>query len=431
MAAMVKEPAQARRFRLRVDRGLATPAELSFGENEHATLGSSAEAKVVLADQAVSPLHCEVGWERGVFVLRDLGSKTGTWLGGARVREVLIASRARFRIGACEVLFEGADSDEARGLPPAARIGKLIGHSQAMRAVISRLAKIAERDTWLLLEGEGGTGKELAAEGVHQASNRREGPFVVVDCGSIPPTLIEAELFGHQGAAYTGASQAREGAFARANGGTLFLDEIGELDIEQQSRLLRAIESREVKGIGTARPIPVDVRIIAATSRELRHEVTRGSFREDLYYRLAVARIRMPPLRDRQEDIPILVRQFLEQHSKHDAVEYDVDDALMARWMSRQWAGNVRELRNAVEQIVAFGPDDDQANEPPTSFAACATPFKVAKQRVIEQFEREYLSAALASTHGNITAAANAAEIDRVHMVRLLDRYGLRKARSA
>jgi two-component system, NtrC family, response regulator GlrR len=419
-------------FRVRVERGAATPSEL-LCENDRLVIGSSPEAHLVLHDEAVSPIHCDIVPEGNMFVLRDLASKTGTWLAGVQVREVILAVPARLRVGGCEILFEPVVENEAAAASRSySGLGKLIGGSAAMRGVIDRLARVAERDTALLLEGESGTGKELAAEGVHQASQRSGGPFVVVDCGSIARTLIEAELFGHERGAYTGANQAREGAFVRAHGGTLFLDEIGELDIDLQPRLLGAIERREVKPIGAARPITVDVRIVAATNRDLRQEVARGTFREDLYYRMAVACVRLPPLRERPEDIPVLVQHFLRQHELADGIERVFDDDLAKRLASRPWPGNVRELRNAIEQIVAFGSDDvlPPQREVPVA-AACATPFKVAKARVIEQFEREYLSAMLAWKRGNITAAASAAEMDRVHLVRLLDRYGLRRKREA
>jgi DNA-binding NtrC family response regulator len=290
-----------------------------------------------------------------------------------------------------------------------------------MRVVFSRLARIAGRDSTLLLEGESGTGKELAAEAVHEASSRSAGPFVVVDCGSIPRALLEAELFGHERGAYTGANRARLGAFVHADGGTIFLDEVGELDIELQPRLLGVLERREVKPIGGSQPIPVNVRIIAATNRDLRREVNRGAFREDLYYRLAVASVRLPALRERSEDIPALVRSFLEQQG----VNTPPDESMLQRLIRRSWPGNVRELRNAVEQIVAFGIEEVSLDEAPERPAAIDVPFKIAKARLVEGFERDYLVSVLAQFKGNITAA----ELDLVHFLRLLDRHGLRKPR--
>jgi len=316
-------------------------------------------------------------------------------------------------------------SDDEPVLYPEGRFGRLIAKSAAMRVVFARLARIADRDATLLIEGESGTGKELAAQAVHEASARASGPFVVVDCGSIPRALLEAELFGHERGAYTGANQARLGAFVNADGGTIFLDELGELDIELQPRLLGVLERREVKPLGASQPIPVNVRVIAATNRDLKREVSRGNFREDLYYRLAVACVRLPALRERTEDIPVLVRHFLEEQGVRSAP----DEAILQRLMRRSWPGNVRELRNVIEQIVAFGVEERSLDEVPEQPASIDVPFKTAKARLLEGFERSYLVSILAQHGGNITAAAKAAELDRVHFLRLLDRYGLRMPR--
>jgi DNA-binding NtrC family response regulator len=339
---------------------------------------------------------------------------------------VQLPQNPRISIGGSEISFSVIGGVEEINLHPEGRFGRLIGDSAAMRVVFSRLARIAGRDATLLLEGESGTGKELVAEAVHEASSRSSGPFVVVDCGSIPRALLEAELFGHERGAYTGANRARLGAFVHADGGTIFLDEVGELDIELQPRLLGVLERREVKPIGGSQPIPVNVRIIAATNRDLRREVNRGAFREDLYYRLAVACVRLPALRERTDDIPALVRHFLEQQG----VAAPPEEGMLQRLMRRSWPGNVRELRNAVEQIVAFGIEEVSLDEAPEQPTAIDVPFKIAKARLVEGFERDYLVSVLAQHKGNITAAANAAELDRVHFLRLLDRYGLRKPRS-
>jgi DNA-binding NtrC family response regulator len=320
--------------------------------------------------------------------------------------------------------------DQGGELFPTSRFGGLIGETGVMRALYSRLAMVAARDTTVLLEGESGTGKELAAQAIHEASSRRAGPFVVVDCGSIPRTLLEAELFGHERGAYTGATRARVGAFVLAEGGTVFLDEVGELDLDLQPRLLGALERREVKPIGAESPVPVNVRIVAATNRDLRREANRGAFREDLYYRLAVACVRMPPLRERISDVPLLVRSFLEQHARRDGAYFPIDEHTLQRLMQRAWPGNVRELRNVVEQIVAFGIEQVPCAREADQQPRMDTTFKVAKARLVEDFERGYLVSVLAQHEGNITAAANAADLDRVHFLRLLDRHGLRRPRS-
>ena len=417
-------------FRITVERGGVPQAELTTSE-ERVLIGRSPQADLVLEDETVSRIHCEITAEDEGFVLRDLGSRNGTTVAGIRVREVCLPSELRLGIGSAEVSFRVVGRAEQPRTYPDNRFGRLLGDSSAMRAVFGRLARVAGRDTTLLLEGESGTGKELAAQAVHEASSRREGPFVVIDCGSIPRALLEAVLFGHERGAYTGATRARPGAFLQADGGTIFLDEVGELDIELQPRLLGVLERREVKPIGAAQPVPVNVRVIAATNRDLRREVNHGNFRLDLYYRLAVATVRLPSLRERVSDIPLLVRTFLEQHSREDGVEHQPEEGLVQRLMQRAWPGNVRELKNAVEQIVAFGFEEVELEEAPHNPPAVVLPFKIAKAKLLEAFEREYLVGALAQHGGNITAAANAAELDRVHFLRLLDRYGLRKTRQS
>jgi len=424
LRAEARRRVERQRFRLLVERGADAGSDLISSE-DRALIGRSPQADLVINDPFVSRIHCEVATEEGLYILRDLGSINGTRVAGIRIREVQLPQNERISIGGSELSFSVLGGAEEIGLHPEGRFGRLIGDSAAMRVVFSRLARIAGRDATLLLEGESGTGKELAAEAVHEASSRSAGPFVVVDCGSIPRALLEAELFGHERGAYTGANRARPGAFVHADGGTIFLDEVGELDIELQPRLLGVLERREVKPIGGSQPIPVNVRIIAATNRDLRREVNRGAFREDLYYRLAVASVRLPALRERTDDIPALVRYFLDQQGHRGLPE----DGMLQRLMRRPWPGNVRELRNAVEQIVAFGIEEVSLDEAPERPAPIDAPFKVAKARLVEGFERDYLVSVLAQHKGNITAAANAAELDRVHFLRLLDRYGLRKPR--
>jgi transcriptional regulator with GAF, ATPase, and Fis domain len=419
---------QGRLFTLRV-RPADGPGWNVASHEGRIVVGRSPNADLTIPDPSVSPLHCEVVAEGDGYVLRDLGSHSGTWLGGLRVREVFLPAEARIGVGDVEVAFCLTGAPVAPAPSPDAHFGELIGESAAMRVVFSRLAKLAPRDTTVLLEGESGTGKELAAAAIHQASPRCHKPFVVVDCASIARTLIESELFGHERGSYTGASHSRVGAFVRANGGTVFLDEVGELDIELQPRLLRVLESREVKPVGASAHRAVDVRIIAATNRDLRREVNRGTFREDLYYRLAIACVRLPPLRERREDIPLIARHLLHEHSRRDGVAYSLEDVLPGL-VSRSWPGNVRELKNSIERIVALGDERDPDGVLETPAASRSAPFKVAKAEVVGRFERDYLVAVLAEQGGNITAAARVAELDRVHFLRLLDRYGLRPSRA-
>jgi DNA-binding NtrC family response regulator len=304
----------------------------------------------------------------------------------------------------------------------------LIGQSVAMRQVFERLARLATSDISVLITGESGTGKELAAQAIHEASPRRNGPLRIVDCGAISQGLIESELFGHVKGAFTGAERTREGAFVAASGGTLFLDEIGELPLDLQARLLGGLERRVIVPVGSNTPVPVDVRVLAATHRDLRRAVNQGTFREDLFFRLAGAIVVMPPLRERPEDIALYVDDFFEGNMA-------IDAQALARLQAQPWPGNVRELRNALERAAVLGPDEVTSNDaasPPLQIAATVDPraeYKVAKALLLDQFDRRYLESLLEQHDRNITRAAKAAGLDRVHLLRLLDRAGLRPKR--
>jgi two-component system, NtrC family, response regulator GlrR len=422
-----------RRFRLRIEVGEGPHVELVSSE-QRVVVGSHPSANLVVADSTVSRFHFEIISDGEGHLLRDLGSKNGTEISGLRVREVYLQQRARIQIGRSQLSFALLGESDEFKLHPDTRFGAMIAHSAVMRALFEKLARVAVRDTTLLLEGESGTGKELAARAVHENSPRRDRPFVVVDCASIPRTLIEAELFGHEKGAFTGATHARPGAFVRARSGTIFLDEIGELDLDLQPRLLGALERREVKPIGSSSVVPIDVRVISATNKDLRREVNRKTFREDLYYRVAVACITMPPLRERPEDIPMLIEHFLDQQADRDGRRHTLDKSTISQLATRPWPGNLRELRNSVEQIVAFGEEESaptaSGRDEPLKSTMSIEPFKISKARVIDRFELEYLTNLMAAHDGRITASANTAEVDRVHFLRLLDKHKLRKPRT-
>jgi DNA-binding NtrC family response regulator len=280
----------------------------------------------------------------------------------------------------------------------------------------------------LLIEGETGTGKGVLAEAIHAGGARANKPFVVVDCGSIPPSLIESELFGHEKGAFTGATQSRRGAFESAAGGTVFLDELGELPLDMQPKLLRALEERTVKRVGGSETIKLDVRVIAATNRNLKQAVNRGGFRADLYFRLNIMRIEVPPLRERRDDIPLLVNHFYEQLAQPGATP---PPALVEHLSSLDWPGNVRELRNAVERAVLM---EDPAlwhevSEPPASTAATgyqfdpALSFRAAKEKAMAQWERWYVTELSQRAGGNLSKAARDAHMDRTHLRELLRKY--------
>jgi len=292
------------------------------------------------------------------------------------------------------------------------------------------LERAAASDATVLLTGETGTGKEAAAESIHTASVRGEGPFIVVDCGAIPPNLLESELFGHEKGAFTGAVAARKGAFEAASGGTIFLDEVGELTLDLQPKLLRALEKREVKRVGSNEYVPVDVRVIAATNRELRAEVNAKRFRSDLYYRLAVLEVRLPPLRERPEDIPPLVERILLDIDAANRPEAQVvrDGEFLDQLTGHPWPGNVRELRNHIERSLALR--EPAALEGDVgdlgASASAAVPLKIARERWTRSFERRYVEDALRRHQNNVAAAARAAGVGRMYFYRLLWKYGLR-----
>jgi two-component system response regulator GlrR len=428
-----------RKFRLRIERGSGPQTEISV-RSERVSVGRGDTAEFVVHDPGVSLVHCEICHTADGFVIRDLDSDHGTWISGIRVREARLPDEARILLGDTELSFAALEAPEEPGPRLGARFFDLIGDSNPMRLLFARLARAATLSTTLFLEGESGTGKDLAARAVHDAGSRRDGPFVVVDC-SFPRARVEAELFGRDGG---GSEQASASAFVRANGGTLYLDEVGGLDLDVQPLLLRALEAHEVKPTGALEPVLVDVRVIASTHQDLKTRIRHGAFRDDLYYRLAVTRIRLPPLRERIADIPLLVAHFLSQHAQgaEDAGRL-LDDASLERLRQRPWPGNVRELRNAVEQVLAFGDDGEAppSSEPmsdlrrrgqgrsPRRSEVTALPFKRAKSQVVERFEREYLAAILEQCGGNITAAAATSELDRVHFLRLMDRHGMRRSK--
>jgi two-component system, NtrC family, response regulator GlrR len=307
--------------------------------------------------------------------------------------------------------------------PGPERFGLLVGRSPSMLAVFDLLERAAANDVTVLLEGETGTGKEIAAESIHRRSRRRAGPFVVFDCSAVPPDLIESELFGHEKGAFTGAVTAREGAFKRAAGGTIFLDEIGELGSELQPKLLRALERSEVKPVGGDRYTRVDVRVVAATNRNLRTEVEARRFRADLYYRLAVVVVELPPLRERLADLPLLIECILRSLGREDECQLR-DPQWLAELRRHSWPGNVRELRNHVERVLALGENRPPALERPTADGLFSLPLRTA----CREFERHYLEEMLRLHGGSVSAAARAAQMDRAFFYRLLRRHGLRSA---
>lgn len=437
--ALVARPNELsyRRFRFRVLGGPDTGAVVDSSGVELG-VGTDAANGLVLTDPTVSRHHCAVSATEDGFLLRDLGSTNGTTIDGVRVVKAYVAPGSVIGLGKTSLRFEASEDGEIREpLSDSTEFGDALASSPAMRRIFALLPRIAAADSTLLLEGETGTGKGLLAEAVHNASPRSTGPFVVVDCGAIPPTLIESELFGHEKGAFTGAHATRAGAFEAASGGTLFLDELGELPLDMQPKLLRALEDRQVKPVGGNRLISVDVRVIAATNRDLREEVNRSRFRSDLYYRLNTIRLRIPALRERRDDIPLLVAHFYRQFS---ADESDPPADLVMEMCRHDWPGNVRELRSAVERALLIGDlatfhelgqythdgaaSGEQAAVTHEPFDP-ALSFRAAKERAMGRWTRWYVDELVRRHDGNLSKASRAARMDRNHLRELMRRSGL------
>ncbi|MDQ3337788.1 MAG: sigma 54-interacting transcriptional regulator [Myxococcota bacterium] len=388
-------------------------------------IGADDRADIVLSDPSLSRFHCEIEVERGRPVLHDLGSRNGTHVDGVPVIEAPLRDGALLLLGRTQLRFEIGTRNVDVVVSPNDRFGKLVGGSIPMRAAYASLEAAAATDITLLLHGESGTGKDLAAESLHLASARRDGPFIVIDCGAIPGNLLEVELFGHEAGAFTGAGAARSGAFEAANGGTLFLDEIGELALDLQPKLLRVLDRREVQRVGSTKRTPIDVRIVAATNRNLKEEVNARRFRSDLYFRLAVLVVRMPPLRDRASDIPALVGAILDHlGDRTSPMARSLESGeLLPELLRHAWPGNVRELRNYVERCLAGQLVELAADEPAIDITQS---LRSVRDRWVQHVERQYLERLLAAHGNNVSAAARVAEVDRVHLHRLLAKHGLR-----
>ncbi|HEY4242998.1 MAG TPA: sigma 54-interacting transcriptional regulator [Kofleriaceae bacterium] len=402
------------------------------------TVGAGGTCDLVLTDPQVSRRHAEVAITPEGVRVKDLGSTNGTWWQGSRVGEAVIPAGATVQFGATPVRIAAADTPS---LPPSDRdrFGEMAGKSLAMRELFAVLELAAPTEATVLIEGESGTGKELAARAIHEQSPRAQGPFIVVDCSAIAESLIDSHLFGHVRGAFTGADRDRRGAFVEASGGTLVLDELGELPLAAQAKLLRALEAQTVQPVGADRPVTIDTRVIAATHRDLSRMVAAKQFRFDLFYRLAVVHVALPPLRERLEDLPHLIGTFYARKAA-DAGPIDGDN--LDRMRRHAWPGNVRELRNALERAWAITPSprppapaafrdlrlwlDPAAAQPAhAEVVDTALPFKDAKERWNDQFERRYVALVFAGANNNVTRAAEHAGLSRRHFRELLYKHGL------
>ncbi len=392
------------------------------------TVGSGDDCDLRLEDEAVSRRHCSLQLTDTGVLLRDLQSTNGTWLGNVRLLEANVPPGALITLGDTRLELVATGEVHTLALSRAARFGEAVGSSAAMRALFARLERIAPSEESVVLVGESGTGKEVLARGIHDGSPRRAGPFVVLDCTTLAGSLSEAELFGHAKGSFTGAVDARAGVFEAAHGGSIFVDEIGELALEHQAKLLRVLEQRSIRRIGENQPRAVDLRLIAATHRNLRSLVQSGQFREDLFYRLSVIELRVPPLRERLDDLPLLVERFLAEQTPLLTLDALPTHALeMLR--HHEWPGNVRELRNVVARLVLFPEEGTRAAlaapDSGSPGGLLTLPLKQARELLVEDFERRYLKARLDEFAGNVSKAAQAIGVSRQFLHRLLKDRGL------
>jgi DNA-binding NtrC family response regulator len=440
--AMVRPSRPLSRVTVRVTQGKGRGLVAELLPGQPVSIGKSPDNQLHLDDMTVSRYHVELTLRRGDVEVRDLESTNGTYIGEARIARALVRPGTELIVGANTLLLSAERSDGPPAIKPeleeVLELPGVIANSPAMRKVIQSIARLAGSNVTVLLHGETGTGKEVLARALHEQSERRNQPFEVVDCGSMAPTLIASELFGHERGAFTGAHGEHAGAFERAHGGTVFLDEIGELPIDLQPMLLGVLERRRFKRVGGVKERSVDVRVIAATHRDLRHATNDGTFRADLYFRLAVARVVIPPLRERPEDIAALVRRFAEQLTG-DPNAQPFDNQTLSALEAHPWSGNVRELRNVVESAVALGSivlEGEDGVEAPAAMSGddasadaeqlLALPYREARARAVAAFERRYLRKLTEACGGNASEAARRAKMDRPYLLGLLRKHGLR-----
>jgi DNA-binding NtrC family response regulator len=397
-------------------------------------IGRDEGAQIRLDDPEVSAIHCELRAVNEGILVKDLGSTNGTFVGSLRIREAVVTTAAEVLVGQTRITVEPSGGKQRVDVGYSDRFGGLVGSSPKMRRVFGILEKVANTPLSILILGETGTGKEVVAKSVHDASDRKGGPFVVLDCGSIPASLAESILFGHEKGVFTGATERKKGALAEAHGGTLFLDELGELPLELQPKLLRVLAERQVKRVGGSTVEPIDVRVLAATRRDLGVEMNAGRFRSDLFFRIAQVRVELPALRERLDDLPLLVEEICKRAGKPQAAPV-VEGWIERRLGSYDWPGNVRELVNVaqVAATLADTPDaiddvltlarDAGANEPQRA----QTAFAEAKRGAISSFERDYFTQLSRGAKGNVSEMARQSGMERHHVRAYLRKYGIEK----
>ncbi|MBI2897574.1 MAG: sigma 54-dependent Fis family transcriptional regulator [Deltaproteobacteria bacterium] len=431
-----EESMLVRQARLRVVEGAEKDREIVIGE-ERATVGRAEGNSLRLTDRLVSAIHVEIVNEAGGYRLRDLDSTNGTYLGASRVTDAFLGPDALVRVGDTVLHFSPLPKMVPVALSAERQFGQLVGASAGMRRMFALLEKVAPSDLTVLIEGETGTGKEEIARALHERSGRAKEPFVVLDCSAIPQGLAEGMVMGYERGAFTGADRRHIGAFESAHGGTIFLDEIGEMHTGLQPKLLRVLESRLVVRLGEHQPRRVDVRVIAATNRDLPRMINEGRFRADLYYRLAEVHVRVPPLRERPGDVELLAAHFLERASvRCSAKMARVGKAALERLERHAWPGNVRELRNLMERCAMLSPgqqiDADQigrelrfASVPRALPLDARLPYKDAKEEALRQFDAYYLTELHGRCGGNLSKAAREAGLARHHLRSLFRKAGI------
>lgn len=394
---------------------------------EAVTVGIAEGNALRLTDPSVSRFHVELSRRGDKVLVRDLGSTNGTLVQGLVLIDAAVPPGTVLQLGHTQ-LEVGSGQTRSVELAEGDALGPLKGQSPVMRTLLARVDKAARTPSAALLTGESGTGKELIARALHQRGPRAGKPFVTVDCGSLSPGLVASELFGHERGSFTGADRKHVGAFEQADGGTVFLDEIGELSPTLQAALLGVLERQRFRRVGGSEDLAVDVRVVSATHRDLRAAVNAGSFRLDLFFRLAVVKLDVPPLRARVEDLELLIGHFLREAGSQSSVEELFPKDTLAAMRAHQWPGNVRELRNLVESTLAMGeaPVLEASAPSEQGLPGPERTYKDARAELLHRFEAQYLAKLMAVTRGNVSAAARHAKMDRSHLIELLQRHGLR-----
>lgn len=441
-----KDLISLRKCVLAVIEGPSPKVKYELGKKKIIRAGKKNTNEIVINDKTVSRHHLEIEATSDSYLLRDLNSTNGTFINDMKVKEAFLSPGDVIQLGNTKLEYQAFNEKVQMEPSKNTFFGELVGKSKKMRQIFGILERISPSLATVIIQGETGTGKEIVANAIHQFSPRKERPFVVFDCSAVAPNLIESELFGHTKGSFTGAIKDRKGAFETANGGTIFLDEIGELTLDMQPKLLRALEQREIKRVGSTTAVKLDVRVLCATNRDLKQEVEAGKFREDLYYRLSVVKIQLPSLRERSEDIPLIAEKLLSiarYNRKPDGTYYAhrVEDDALKMLQRLQWPGNVRELNNILERAVSFSEngvinashlefilsESMHDSQVPSQKQAVDSdmPFKEAKQKIVENFEKEYLEELLKKNKNNVSRAAREAKIDRKHLRNLLIKYGI------